>query len=125
MTGLWAQGDSERMMWLMVDERESPESSTVVDRAEGFGERLLGSLLDRAHRMPPHMIAPLIEQEIPIIGGRDVEVLLQDYGQMTLVPLPGERLLKAPRGRAHQPHDPAGRLRRGDVAGHSEIARAG
>jgi hypothetical protein len=42
------------------------------------------------------VIAPLIEQEIPIIGGRDVEVLLQDYDQMTLVPLPGERLLKAP-----------------------------
>ena len=83
-------------MWLMVDERESPESSTVVDRAEGFGERLLGSLLDRAHRMPPHMIAPLIEQEIPIIGGRDVEVLLHDYDQMTLVPLPWERLLVDP-----------------------------
>jgi serine phosphatase RsbU (regulator of sigma subunit) len=43
--------------------------------------------------MPPHMIAPLIEQEIGLIGGRDVEVLLQDYDQMTLVPLPGERLL--------------------------------
>jgi len=40
------------------------------------------------------MIAPLIEQEIAIIGLRDVEVLLQDYDQMTLVPLPGERLLK-------------------------------
>jgi len=39
------------------------------------------------------MIAPLIAQEIAIIGGRDVEVLLQDYDQMTLVPLPGERLL--------------------------------
>src|SRR5665647_1078318 len=86
----------ERMMLLMVDERESPESSTVVDRSEGFGERLLGSLLDRAHRMPPHMIAPLIEQEIALIGGRDVEVLLQDYDQMTLVPLPGERLLMDP-----------------------------
>jgi len=83
-------------MSLMVDERESSESSPAVDRSEGFGERLLGSLLDRAHRMPPHMIAPLIEQEIAIIGGRDVEVLLQDYDQMTLVPLPGERLLVDP-----------------------------
>jgi len=88
------------MMSLMVDERESSESSSVVDRSEGFGERLLGSLLDRAHRMPPHMIAPLIEQEIAIIGGRDVEVLLQDYDQMTLVPLPGERLLMDPRDRS-------------------------
>jgi len=83
-------------MSLMVDERESSESSPAVDRSEGFGERLLGSLLDRAHRMPPHMIAPLIGQEIAIIGGRDVEVLLQDYDQMTLVPLPGERLLVDP-----------------------------
>ena len=29
-------------------------------RTEGFGERLLGSLLDRAHTMPPQLIAPLI-----------------------------------------------------------------
>lgn len=102
------------MMWLMVDARESSESSTVVDRSEGFGERLLGSLIDRAHRMPPHMIAPLIEQEIAIIGGRDVEVLLQDYDQMTLVPLPGERLLKG----GPQPIDEstAGRAFKTDVA---------
>ncbi|MEO8556521.1 MAG: PP2C family protein-serine/threonine phosphatase [Actinomycetota bacterium] len=76
-----------------MDEHGSSESSRVVDRSEGFGEQLLGSLLDRAHRMPPHMIAPLIEQEIAIIGGRHVEVLLQDYDQMTLVPLPGPRLV--------------------------------
>lgn len=44
------------------------------------------------------MIAPLIEQEIAIIGGRDVEVLLQDYDHLTLVRLPGERpLMGAPR----------------------------
>ena len=61
-----------------------------VDRSEGFGERLLGSLLDRAHEMPPQLIAPLIAEEIAAIGGRDVTVLLQDYDQMTLVPLPGE-----------------------------------
>jgi serine phosphatase RsbU (regulator of sigma subunit) len=77
----------------MVDEHAGPKSKLGVDRAEGFGERMLGSLLDRAHEMPPHMIAPLIAQEIAMIGGRDVEVLLQDYDQMTLVPLPGERLL--------------------------------
>jgi len=81
------------MMWIMVDERKGPRASVVVDRSEGFGERLLGSLLDRAHRMPPHLIATLIEQEIAVIGGRDVEVLLQDYDQMTLVPLAGARLL--------------------------------
>ena len=81
------------MMWTMVDERKGPRASVMVDRSEGFGERLLGSLLDRAHRMPPHLIATLIEQEIAVIGGRDVEVLLQDYDQMTLVPLAGARLL--------------------------------
>ena len=81
------------MMWIMVDERKGPRASVMVDRSEGFGERLLGSLLDRAHRMPPHLIATLIEQEIAVIGGRDVEVLLQDYDQMTLVPLSGARLL--------------------------------
>jgi hypothetical protein len=64
------------MLEVMGDKHVSPKSSAVVDRSEGFGERLLGSLVDRAHQMPPHMIAPLIEQEIAIIGGRDVEVLL-------------------------------------------------
>jgi serine phosphatase RsbU (regulator of sigma subunit) len=64
----------------------------MFDRSEGFGERLLGSLLDRAHEMPPQLIAPLIAQEIALIGGRGVEVFLQDYDQMTLVPLPGDGL---------------------------------
>ena len=85
-----------------------------MDRSEGFGERLLGSLLDRAHRMPPHLIATLIQQEIAIIGGRDVEVLLQDYDQMTLVPLSGARLLVGP----SQPIDDslAGRAFRTDLS---------
>lgn len=72
---------------------EGHDASTTTDRAEGFGERLLGSLLDRAHTMPPQLIAPLIAQEIAAIGGRDVTVLLQDYDQMTLVPLPGQGLV--------------------------------
>ena len=55
----------------MVDKHRRAQSSAVVDRSEGFGERLLGSLVDRAHLMPPHLIAPLVEQEIAIIGGRD------------------------------------------------------
>ncbi|MDX3853717.1 PP2C family protein-serine/threonine phosphatase [Streptomyces sp. AK02-01A] len=63
-----------------------------VDRSEGFGERLLGVLLDRAHRMPPQLIAPLIAEEVGSIGGRDVSILLQDYEQLVLVPLPGRRL---------------------------------
>jgi serine phosphatase RsbU (regulator of sigma subunit) len=74
-------------------EPDETSSSSVVDRSEGFGERLLGSLLDRAHQMPPHLIAPLVAQEIAIVGGRDVEILLPDYDQLTLVPLPGQRLV--------------------------------
>lgn len=53
--------------------------SGMVDRSEGFGERLLGVLLDRAHEMPPQLIAPMIAEEVARIGGRDVSVLLQDY----------------------------------------------
>ncbi|MFF4242714.1 PP2C family protein-serine/threonine phosphatase [Actinomadura geliboluensis] len=64
----------------------------AVDRSEGFGERLLGQLLDRAHEMPPQLIAPLVAEEIRAIGGRDVSILLQDYAQLCLVPLPGRGL---------------------------------
>ncbi|MEU9350154.1 PP2C family protein-serine/threonine phosphatase [Streptomyces griseoloalbus] len=65
----------------------------MLDRSEGFGERLLGVLLDRAHEMPPQLIAPLIAEEVARVGGRDVSILLQDYGQLVLVPLPGRRLM--------------------------------
>lgn len=68
----------------------------TVDRSEGFGERLLGTLIDRAHQMPPQLIAPLVAEEIAVIGGRDVVVFLQDYDQLTLVPLPGRRLVTEP-----------------------------
>ncbi len=64
-----------------------------VDRSEGFGERLLGTLIDRAHEMLPHLIAPLVAELIAVIGARDVTVLLQDYDQLTLVSLPGRGLL--------------------------------
>lgn len=63
-----------------------------VDRSEGFGERLLGVLLDRARLMPPQLIAPLIAEEVVRFGGRDVSILLQDYAQELLVPLPGRKL---------------------------------
>jgi serine phosphatase RsbU (regulator of sigma subunit) len=65
----------------------------TVDRSEGFGERLLGVLLDRAHEMPPQLIAPLIAEEVAKVGGRDVSILLQDYAQLLLVPLPGKGLM--------------------------------
>ena len=67
----------------------------MVDRSEGFGERLLGVLLDRAHEMPPQLIAPLIAEEVARVGGRDVSILLQDYAQVVLAPLPGRRLVVA------------------------------
>ncbi|MFE7302666.1 PP2C family protein-serine/threonine phosphatase [Streptomyces sp. NPDC057579] len=63
-----------------------------VDRSEGFGERLLGLLLDRARLMPPQLIAPLIAEEVAGVGGRDVSLLLQDYAQELLVPLAGRKL---------------------------------
>lgn len=66
-----------------------------TDRSEGFGERLLGVLLDRAHEMPPHLIGPLIAEEVGRMGGRKVSILLQDYAQLLLVPLPGRGLYAA------------------------------
>ncbi|MDP4508941.1 PP2C family protein-serine/threonine phosphatase [Nonomuraea turcica] len=64
----------------------------IVDRSEGFGERLLGLLLDRARLLPPQLVAPLVAEEVARIGGRDVSILLQDYAQELLVPLPGRKL---------------------------------
>ena len=72
---------------------ESVPDPAGLDRSEGFGERLLGTLIDRAHEMPPQLIAPLVAEEITVIGGRDVTLFLQDYDQLTLVPLPGRGLL--------------------------------
>ncbi|MFJ7593127.1 PP2C family protein-serine/threonine phosphatase [Streptomyces sp. NPDC097617] len=63
-----------------------------VDRSEGFGERLLGLLLDRARLLPPQLIPPLIAEGVAGIGGREVSILLQDYAQELLVPLPGRKL---------------------------------
>ncbi|MFX3714195.1 hypothetical protein ACJBRI_10290, partial [Streptococcus suis] len=53
-------------------------------------------MIDRAHEMPPHLIAPLVAEVIAVIGGRDIAVLLQDYDQMTLVALPGQGLMEGP-----------------------------
>ncbi|MGP3975071.1 PP2C family protein-serine/threonine phosphatase [Streptomyces sp. 8N114] len=72
--------------------RGQGEGRSAVDLSEGFGERLLGQLLDRAHEMPPQLIAPLVAEEVRRIGGRDVSILLQDYEQRELVHLPGRGL---------------------------------
>jgi len=42
----------------------------ALDRSEGFGERLLGTLLDRGHEMPHQLIAPLVAEEVNRVGGR-------------------------------------------------------
>ncbi|WP_329155223.1 serine/threonine-protein phosphatase [Streptomyces sp. NBC_01456] len=72
---------------------EQQAGKGAVDRSEGFGERLLGVLLDRAHEMPPQLIAPLIAEEVATVGGRHVSILLQDYAQLLLAPLPGRGLI--------------------------------
>ncbi|MER6307791.1 serine/threonine-protein phosphatase [Streptomyces sp. BHT-5-2] len=76
----------------MAEGDRQPGEDTV-DRSEGFGERLLGVLLDRAHEMPPQLIAPLVAKEVARVGGRDISIFLQDYAQLLLVPLPGRRLV--------------------------------
>ena len=43
--------------------------------------------------MPPQLIAPLVAEEAARIGGRDVSILLQDYDQRMLRPLPGRGLV--------------------------------
>ncbi|MHB1431367.1 MAG: PP2C family protein-serine/threonine phosphatase [Streptosporangiaceae bacterium] len=75
-----------------MGEDRAGSRKVAVDRSEGFGERLLGSLLDRAREIPPQRIGPLVAEEVARIGGRDVCILLQDYGQRLLRPLPGENL---------------------------------
>jgi hypothetical protein len=67
--------------------------ASATDPSEGFGERLLDTTIERAHEMPPHLIAPLVAEVIAAIGGRHVAVLLPDYDQLTLVSLPGQGLV--------------------------------
>lgn len=61
-------------------------------RGESLGERLLGSLLDRAHLMPPRLVGPLVAQEIAAMGGTDVAIYLQDFEHAVLRPLRGAGL---------------------------------
>ncbi|MEU3395930.1 PP2C family protein-serine/threonine phosphatase [Streptomyces filamentosus] len=62
------------------------------DRSESFGERLLGGLLDHAHGLPPDRVGPALADAVARMGGREVRILLQDYGQRNLVPLAGDGL---------------------------------
>lgn len=71
---------------------EPRPAAAEPDRSEGFGERFLGALLDQAHELPPQLIAPLVAGAVNRFGGRNPALLLQDYGQLVLVPLPGREL---------------------------------
>ena len=61
-------------------------------RDESVGEQLLGSLLDRAHLIPPRLVGPLVAQEVKAAGALEVTVWLQDMEQVSLRPLDGEGL---------------------------------
>ena len=58
-----------------------------MDRSESFGEALLGAVLGRAYELPPHHIGSLIADVVGRLGGRAPQILLEDYGQLLLVPL--------------------------------------
>jgi serine phosphatase RsbU (regulator of sigma subunit) len=60
--------------------------------AESVGEALLGSLLDRAHMIPPRLVGSLVAQEIAAAGGSEVSIHLQDYDQVHLQALAGPLL---------------------------------
>ncbi|MFD7729664.1 PP2C family protein-serine/threonine phosphatase [Kitasatospora phosalacinea] len=67
-----------------------------ADRPAGPGEHLLEVLLDRARELAPALIAPLVAEAVAGLGGREPALLLQDYGQSVLVPLPGGGLVGGP-----------------------------
>jgi hypothetical protein len=58
----------------------------------GFGEEFLGALLDQGHELPPYQLGPLVARQIGRRDGRETSVFLRDYGQVWLVPLPGDGL---------------------------------
>lgn len=69
--------------------------SAVTGRptTESIGEALLGSLLDRAHLLPPRLVGPVVAEEIHAAGGSEVAIFLQDYDQVHLLPLSGRGLV--------------------------------
>ncbi|KGH46323.1 phosphatase [Modestobacter caceresii] len=90
--------DGHDHLGIVVQEPGAASVSGFVDaagrsRTESLGERVLGSLLDRAHLMPARLVGPLVAQEIAAVGGTDVSIWLQDYDQRTLQPLVGAGLV--------------------------------
>jgi hypothetical protein len=72
------------------------DDPTIRAPDESLGERLLGSLLDRAHLIPPRLVGPLVAQELGRAGAVDVRIHLQDIDQVTLQPLAGRGLSGGP-----------------------------
>jgi serine phosphatase RsbU (regulator of sigma subunit) len=72
------------------------DTSGELTTSESVGERLLGSLLDRAHLIPPRLVGPLVAQELAMAGAGDVAVHLQDFDQLTLQPVVGPGLVGQP-----------------------------
>jgi serine phosphatase RsbU (regulator of sigma subunit) len=86
---------------------------------------VLGSLLDRAHLLPPRLAGPLVAQELTAAGARDVAVYLQDHDQVTLQPLTGRGLTGDPQpiegsaaGRAFTTNEPVEETQPGGVRMH-------
>ena len=86
-------GDTHVPRQLRSLEPGSCDDADRRSRTESPGERLLGALIDRAHLLPPRLVAPLVAQELAGVGGSEVTLYLQDHEQVVLVPLVGEDLL--------------------------------
>ncbi|RPE31798.1 PP2C family protein-serine/threonine phosphatase [Kitasatospora cineracea] len=68
----------------------------AAGRAACPGSRPLDVLLDRARESALPLVAPLVVEAVAGLGGREPVLLLQDYGQSVLVPLPGGGLVGGP-----------------------------
>ncbi len=44
---------------------DASDSPAATDRSEGFGERLLGTMIERAHEMSPQLIARSLPRSSP------------------------------------------------------------
>ena len=68
------------------------------DDAHAREGRLLGAILDRQHVTAPCDLAPMIAEVVEAEGLTDLALYLQDYDQLTLLPLPagGEARLEMP-----------------------------